>query len=463
MSILNSAIIDTDAYKVSMFLQYPPDTEYVSSYLEARKNPWKTVTWYGLQHILKELTNLVTPADVEFAKLYWEAQGEPFNYEGWMIIATELEGRLPLRIQAAPEGAVMKSNNVMVQVVNTDPRFFWLTTWVETPIMRVWFPTTVASLSAAIKADIYEALVKTADAPDEEILFKLHDFGSRGTSSKESAGIGGSAHILNFAGTDTGVALLHAMEFYGAPMGGVCGSIPAAEHSTITSWGRENEVKAFKNMIDKFGSGLVAVVSDSYDIFNAVTNLWGDELKDRVIEMDGMLVVRPDSGDPTQVPVDVIELLDKAFGHTVNSKGYKVLNHVRVLQGDGINQISVNTIMERLIALEYSITNIAFGMGGALLQAPNRDTMSFAIKASAAKINGEWIEVFKDPITDTGKRSKKGRLALIVRDGEYETIREDELVGDLAYPGVNKLVTVYEDGLIVGREEWANVVERARS
>jgi nicotinamide phosphoribosyltransferase len=463
MSILNSAIIDTDAYKVSMFLQYPPDTEYVSSYLEARKNPWKTVTWYGLQHILKELTNLVTPADVEFAKLYWEAQGEPFNYEGWMIIATELEGRLPLRIQAAPEGAVMKSNNVMVQVVNTDPRFFWLTTWVETPIMRVWFPTTVASLSAAIKADIYEALVKTADAPDEEILFKLHDFGSRGTSSKESAGIGGSAHILNFAGTDTGVALLHAMEFYGAPMGGVCGSIPAAEHSTITSWGRENEVKAFKNMIDKFGSGLVAVVSDSYDIFNAVTNLWGDELKDRVIEMDGMLVVRPDSGDPTQVPVDVIELLDKAFGHTVNSKGYKVLNHVRVLQGDGINQISVNTIMERLIALEYSITNIAFGMGGALLQAPNRDTMSFAIKASAAKINGEWIEVFKDPITDTGKRSKKGRLALIVRDGEYETIREDELVGDLAYPGVNKLVTVYEDGLIVGREEWANVVERARA
>jgi nicotinamide phosphoribosyltransferase len=463
MSILNSAIIDTDAYKVSMFLQYPPDTEYVSSYLEARKNPWKTVTWYGLQHILKELTVLVTPADVEFAKLYWEAQGEPFNYEGWMIIATELGGRLPLRIQAAPEGAVMKSNNVMVQIVNTDPRFFWLTTWVETPIMRVWYPTTVASLSAAIKADIYAALVESADAPDEEILYKLHDFGSRGTSSKESAGIGGSAHILNFAGTDTGVALLHAMEFYGAPMGGVCGSIPAAEHSTITSWGRENEVKAFENMIDKFGSGLVAVVSDSYDIFNAVTNLWGGELKDRVIEMDGMLVVRPDSGDPTQIPVDVVVLLDKAFGHTVNSKGYKVLNHVRVLQGDGINQISVNTIMARLLALGYSITNIAFGMGGALLQAPNRDTMSFAIKASAAKINGEWTAVFKDPITDTGKRSKKGRLALIVRDGEYETVREDELVGDLAYPGVNKLITVFEDGFILVREEWANVVARARA
>jgi nicotinamide phosphoribosyltransferase len=253
------------------------------------------------------------------------------------------------------------------------------------------------------------------------------------------------------------------MEFYGAPMGGVCGSIPAAEHSTITSWGRENEVKAFENMIDKFGSGLVAVVSDSYDIYNAVTNLWGGELKERVIAMDGMLIVRPDSGDPTQIPIDVIQLLDKEFGHTINSKGYKVLNHVRVLQGDGINQDSVNVIMARLIALGYSITNIAFGMGGALLQAPNRDTMGFAIKASAAKINGEWTVVFKDPITDTGKRSKKGRLALIIRDGEYVTIREDELVGDLAYPGVNKLITVYEDGVILEREEWANVVARARA
>ena len=357
----------------------------------------------------------------------------------------------------------MKHGNVLVQVVNTDPRFFWLTTWVETSLMRVWYPTTVASLSAAIKTDIYDALVISADAPDEEILFKLHDFGSRGVSSRESAGIGGSSHLLNFMGSDTGVAGLHAMEFYNAPFEGVDASIPAAEHSTITSWGKENEVKAFENMLDKFGSGLVAVVSDSYDIYNACTNLWGDALKDRVIKMDGMLVVRPDSGNAETVPLEVVKLLDAAFGHTVNTKGYKVLNNVRVIQGDGINQDSISVIMKSLMDEGYSISNIAFGMGGALLQGVNRDTMGFAMKASAAKIDGVWTDVFKDPVTDKGKRSKKGRLALITLDGEFVTVREDELVGDLRYPGVNKLQTVYEDGYILVDEDWGDVVARARS
>jgi len=264
-------------------------------------------------------------------------------------------------------------------------------------------------------------------------------------------------------GSDTGVAGLHAMEFYNAPFEGVDASIPAAEHSTITSWGKENEVKAFENMLDKFGSGLVAVVSDSYDIYNACTNLWGDALKDRVIKMDGMLVVRPDSGNAETVPLEVVKLLDAAFGHTVNTKGYKVLNNVRVIQGDGINQDSISVIMKSLMDEGYSISNIAFGMGGALLQGVNRDTMGFAMKASAAKIDGVWTDVFKDPVTDKGKRSKKGRLALITLDGEFVTVREDELVGDLRYPGVNKLQTVYEDGYILVDEDWGDVVARARS
>lgn len=466
MTKSNSIIIDTDAYKVSMWQQYPEGTEYVSSYIEARKNPWTKVTWYGLAHILEVLAQPITEEDVEFADKYWTAQGLPFNRDGWMEIALdpELKGALPIRIQAAPEGMVADKGNVLVQVVNTDPRFFWLTTWVETKLMRVWYPTTVASLSAAIKKDIYDQLVLTADDADAEILFKLHDFGARGVSSAESAGIGGSAHLLNFMGTDTGLALIHAMEYYNAPMSGTCGSIPAAEHSTITSWGKENEVKAFKNMIDKFGSGLVAVVSDSYDIYNATKNLWGKELRENVIQMEGMLVVRPDSGDPETVPVEVIKLLDEAFGSEVNTKGYKVLNNVRVIQGDGINQDSINRIMANLIAEGYSISNIAFGMGGALLQGVNRDTMGFAMKASAARINGVWTDVFKDPVTDTGKTSKKGRLALTVKNGEYKTVREDSLTGPLDdVPGTNRLQTVFENGKILARDDWADIVRRARA
>jgi nicotinamide phosphoribosyltransferase len=176
-----------------------------------------------------------------------------------------------------------------------------------------------------------------------------------------------------------------------------------------------------------------------------------------------MLIVRPDSGNPETVPLEIVKLLDEAFGHVINTKGYKVLNHVRVIQGDGINKESIAVIMQSLIDAGYSISNIAFGMGGALLQGVNRDTMGFAMKASAAMINGVWVDVFKDPVTDKGKRSKKGRLALIIKDGEYTTVREDSLEGWALYPNVNKLRTVFLNGYILVNEEWKDVVGRARS
>ena len=455
----NNILIDTDAYKVSMWQQYPPNTEYVSSYIEARKSDLGEVTFFGLQPILENLATRITEEDVNFANDYWTAQGLPFNKDGWMAIVTKYGGKLPLKIYAVPEGTRMPHHNVLVQVVNTDPEFFWLTTWVETKLMRVWYPTTVATLSRSIKDVIYDALKLTADDPDSEIMFKLHDFGARGASSSESASIGGAAHLLNFMGSDTGPALFNAMTYYSAPMTGVAASIPAAEHSTITSWGRDNESDAFKNMINKFGSGIVAVVSDSYDIYNAVENIWGDELKEQVINMQGMLVVRPDSGDPNDVVIKVIELLDKQFGHTINTKGFKVLNNVRVIQGDGVHKGSIKEIIDTLIDNKYSITNIAFGMGGALLQQPERDTLGFAMKASAAKINGEWVDVFKDPITDSGKTSKKGRLALVMHDGEYETWRVEKLPD----PRANFLKVVFENGEVLDNPSWTEVVSRANS
>jgi nicotinamide phosphoribosyltransferase len=210
-------------------------------------------------------------------------------------------------------------------------------------------------------------------------------------------------------------------------------------------------------MIDKFGNGLVAVVSDSYDIYNAVTNLWGDELRDKVIAMEGMLIVRPDSGNPQTVPLEVIKLLDTRFGHTLNTKGYKVLNNVRVIQGDGINRNSINAIISSLVANGYSITNIAFGMGGALLSRPERDDLGFAMKCSAICINGVWSDVFKDPITDHGKTSKKGILASVIHEGEYMTIKRDDLID----PRCNKLETVFMDGNITRNENWVDIKTRA--
>jgi nicotinamide phosphoribosyltransferase len=293
----------------------------------------------------------------------------------------------------------------------------------ETAILRaVWYPTTVATVSWQAKQIIRAALEKSAEDVEGQLNFKLHDFGARGVSSKESAGIGGAAHLVNFQGSDTVTGVLYANRLYNTPMAGF--SIPAAEHSTMTSWGRSREADAYANMINTFGKpgALVAVVSDSYDIMNACREIWGVELKQIVMDSGATLVVRPDSGDPLTIPVDVIEALGDRFGYTVNSKGYKVLpNCVRVIQGDGITVESLPKILDNLLARGWSADNIAFGMGGGLLQQVNRDTEKFAMKCSAAYVNGEWIDVYKDPASDPGKRSKRGRVTLWTSGGEYET------------------------------------------
>ena len=214
-----------------------------------------------------------------------------------------------------------------------------------------------------IKGLIMDALIKSADDPAAEINFKLHDFGSRGVSSQESAMVGGAAHLINFMGSDTGVGVLCANDYYNVDMAGF--SIPASEHRTITSWGKENEVKAYSNILDKFAKpgALVACVSDSYDIWNACEHLWGETLKQKIVDSGATLVVRPDSGDPPTVVLKVAEILASKFGFTVNSKGFKVLNNVRVIQGDGINEHTVKEILDNLLNAGFSASNIAFGMG----------------------------------------------------------------------------------------------------
>jgi nicotinamide phosphoribosyltransferase len=314
----------------------------------------------------------------------------------------------------------MTLKNVLVSIVNTDPKCYWLTSFLETALLRaIWYPTTVASNSYKSKEIILEFLNRNGDP--SLINFKLHDFGARGVSSLESAALGGMAHLANFDGTDTVSGILAAMEYYDAD---VCGfSIPAMEHSTVTSWGRENEVEAYRNMLKIYGKPgqPVAFVSDSYDIYKACQK-WGTELKQEVIDSGAVVVVRPDSGDPVQVVNDCLKILDKHYGHTVNAKGYKVLNNVRVIQGDGINHQMIRAILTVMDMNGYSADNVAFGQGGALLQQINRDTLQFAMKCSAAFIDGKWVEVFKDPVTSSMKKSKKGRLKLVSGpNGEFIT------------------------------------------
>lgn len=266
------------------------------------------------------------------------------------------------------------------------------------------------------------------------------------------------AHLVNFMGTDTMEGLIAARRYYGADMAGF--SIPAAEHSTMTSWGRDREQAAYANMLDAFeGEGkLVAVVSDSYDLDAALTGIWGGSLRDKVLARKGTLVVRPDSGDPVETPMRAVKTLWEAFGGSVNAKGYRVLDpHVRVIQGDGMTPATIARLIDRLVEEGFAVDNIAFGMGGGLLQQVNRDTLRFAMKANAMRdADGVWHDVAKVPATDPGKASKAGRQAVLREADRLIAWRMDE-VDDAD----NLLRPVWRNGTMLVRHTFDELRARA--
>lgn len=418
---MTNLLLNTDSYKTSHFRQYPAGTINVSSYIEARPRAGEEgdIVFFGLQMFIEDyLLKVFNRSDISEAKEVCEAHGVPFNEEGWTYILETYNGYLPLMIEALPEGTVHAPGTPLVQVRVTDPHVPWLTSYMETALLRaVWYPSTVATKSRNGKKIIMKYLNLTSADPEGQINFKLHDFGARGCTSFEQAGIGGAAHLVNFMGTDTLSGVVYARKFYDAEMAGF--SIPAAEHSTITSWGKEFEKDAYANMLEAFPTGLVAVVSDSYDYKRAVDVLWGDELRQKVLDRDGTLVIRPDSGDPVEMIMYALESLGEAYGYETNSKGFKVLHpKVRLIQGDGIDLTSMERILQEMHFHGWSADNVAFGMGAGLLQHVNRDTYRFAMKASARQTVTGWTEVFKDPKTDPGKSSKRGIQQVFREDAD---------------------------------------------
>ncbi|HEX4506249.1 MAG TPA: nicotinate phosphoribosyltransferase [Alphaproteobacteria bacterium] len=454
---LDNLILNTDSYKASHYLQYPPGTEEISSYVESRGGRFPHTLFFGLQAFIKQyLLTPITHDDIGKAEALLTAHGLPFNRAGWLRIVNDHGGHLPIEIAAVAEGEVVPTHNALVQVRNTDPGLAWVTSYIETALLRaIWYPTTVATLSFEAKRVIRRHLDRTSDDPDGQIPFKLHDFGARGVSSLESAMLGGMAHLVNFQGTDTLSAILGARRYYDAAMAGF--SIPAAEHSTITAWGHAREAEAYANMIAQFGKPgkLVAVVSDSYDVFNAVSELWGKKLKDQVLRSGATLVVRPDSGNPSEVVVEVARRLAMAFGASTNKAGYAVLNpSVRIIQGDGMDLDQIDVVLNALTGAGFSAENVAFGMGGGLLQQVDRDTLKWAMKASAIKIDGMWRDVYKNPVTDRGKVSKKGRLALVRDAGGWRTVPAAQARDD-------RLIPAYRDGKLLNETDFDAVRARA--
>jgi nicotinamide phosphoribosyltransferase len=454
MGYLDNLIINTDNYKHCHYPLYPPGTEYVSSYIESRGGQWPVTMFVGLQAYLREyLMRPITLDDIDEAEFVVREQGMHFNRDNWLGILNDHGGFLPVEIEAVPEGTVLPSRNVLVQLINTDPKYFWATSFFETALLRaVWYPSTIGTVSWLSKQAIRETLARTSD---NGFLLRnmLHDYGARGVSSQQSAALGGLAHLVNFDQSDTVPGILAAKRYYNA--GKVSNSGPNSEHAGFCAWGRDNEAAALENMLDTFApEGCALLLSDTYDHENCVKNIIGKQLKEKIQNFPGLVGIRPDSGDIVEVTADTTEWLMDAFGYETNSKGFKVLPpFIRTVQGDGVTFDSLPKVFAELERRGMSGENAVFGMGGGLLQHWNRDTMNFGQKASAVRVNGTWRDISKSPTGAGFKVSKAGRLALKLENGDYSTVPRDSIPAE-----ENQLVPVFRNGKLLKKWDFTELI-----
>ena len=472
----NNLILLADAYKYSHHKLYYPGTTRVYSYLESRGGKFDSTVFYGLQYFLKEYLEGVafTQEDLDQATPFMQqvfGRDDVFDQSKFQYILDEHGGRLPVRIRAVPEGMTVPVKNVLMTIENTDPKCFWLTNFLETLLMQIWYPCTVATISREVKKVVANYFAETATEGSEAgidwaaIRFVLNDFGYRGVSSMESAALGGSAHLINFMGSDNLAGSLLAQQYYRTTE--VYGkSIPATEHSICTLLGEKGELDIFRHVLDTFPAGTIACVSDSYNIFRACEEYWGEALKEQVLERNGTLVIRPDSGDPVMTLLKIFEILFDKFGYTTNDKGYRVLPpQVRIIQGDGVNYDAIKGMYAALQEHSISAENLVLGMGGALLQKLDRDTQQFALKCSYAQVDGKDTIVQKSPtemdaqgqIVGSFKKSKGGKLKLVRHQGALQTVSETD------HPELeDQMVTVFENGELVKEWSFEEVREQAK-
>jgi nicotinamide phosphoribosyltransferase len=465
-------ILLADAYKYAHHKFYYPGTTQIYSYLESRGGMFNKTVFFGLQYYLKEYLQgpAFTQEELDEADGFLQqvfGRGDVFDRSKFQYILDKYDGYLPVKIKAVPEGTRVPVSNVLMTIENTDPECYWLTNFLETLLMQVWYPCTVATLSNQVKKVVADYYGQTAtEGAEAGIDFVLNDFGFRGVSSVESAKLGGAAHLLNFSGSDNLAGSVMALNYYGAKK--VYGlSIPATEHSICTLLGEEGELEVFRHVLRAFPTGTIACVSDSFNIFRACAEYWGTELRDEILNRKGTLVIRPDSGDPVKTLLEIFNILFSKFGYTVNEKGYRVLPpQLRVIQGDGVNYEAIKEIYTALKENGISAENLVLGMGGALLQKIDRDTQKFALKCSNAIINNKEVPVEKSPvemgadghITQSFKKSKAGRLKLIKIDDTYKTVTQQE------FPEYkDELQTVFENGRLLIDLNFEQVIENIKA
>ena len=457
--IENNICILTDSYKTTHHYFYPKGTQKIYSYLESRSGAeFNKTVFYGLQYIIKKYLEgkVVTEKKIDEAEKLINAHitDSVFNRVGWEYILDEYYGKLPIEIKAVPEGTPVDVNNVMMTVENTDTQSYWLTNYLEPLLLQVWYPSTVATLSAEIRKLIDFYLFVTGSSR-ENLNFMLHDFGYRGASSTESAMLGGSAHLLNFSGTDTIPALTIPINYYNAPTSVYGFSVQATEHSVMTSLGSKGEFDQVLYVINQAKDGILSIVIDSYDykgfLEEATMETPLNEAICKFLDKEGnKIVFRPDSGEPVSTARECLNTLEKGFDTHLTTKGYKVFDdNIGLLWGDGLNYQKIRDILFAMKSDYWAAENIIFGMGGGLHTSVNRDTQRNAFKCSAQLRNGEWHDIFKNPL-DSSKKSKTGRFKLTKYNDIFITT-------PINTNGKDYLQTVFKDGELLVDEKFNDI------
>ncbi|WP_405306931.1 nicotinate phosphoribosyltransferase [Methanobrevibacter sp.] len=461
--IENNICLLTDSYKVTHHYFYPKGTEKIYSYLESRVGAeFNKTIFYGLQYIIKKYLEgkIVTQEKIDEADNLIANHIGPdiFNRDGWQYILDEHDGYLPIEIKAVAEGTPVDVGNALMTVENTDDKSYWLPNYLEPLLLQVWYPSTVATLSAEVRKLCNFYLEVTGSVKDN-LDFMLHDFGYRGATSTESSMLSGSAHLLSFSGTDTIAALAMPENYYNdSNLYGF--SVQATEHSVMTSLGPEGEISQILNVIDNAKDGVLSLVIDSYNYRNFLEEAGksGTELNEAILNFldgeDNKVVFRPDSGEPVSTTIDCLNLLSEGFGSHLTDKGYKVFDlNIGLLWGDGLNYQKIRDILFAMKSAGWAAQNIIFGMGGGLHTAVNRDTQRNAFKCSAQLRDGVWHDIFKNPL-DSSKKSKTGRFKLIRENNSFKTVSIDS-------EGEDCLQTVFRDGELMIDDTFADIKQRA--
>lgn len=481
------AITLIDGYKADHRRQYPDGFEHILSNSTARSSriPGQDhVIFFGLQYFLaryliEEFNRTFFHQDVDVACRKYERRMlgylGPNGIGSDHIRALHNLGFLPVEFRALPEGAMVPLGVPMYVMEDTMAGFGWIVNYIETLTQSVmWLPTTSATTASRFRK-ILEAGAELTGSDVDFIDWQGHDFSFRGMHNPESATLSGLGHLLFFTGSDTVPCWDMAEEYYGgfAEDFLVCGSVAATEHSVVCAGGAGNEYNTVGRLLDLYPTGILSYVSDTWDLWTVLTDVV-PALKDKIMERDGKLVIRPDSGDPIKIVCGdpdsapgtpehkgVIELLWDTFGGTESVTGHKILDsHIGCIYGDGISEDRMHGIIDILARKGFASQNMVFGLGSYTYTFVTRDTYGIAMKATWCMIDGVAYDMFKDPITDDGgKRSAKGRLAVhLGDDGKYILIQQ----ATPAQEATSLLRPVWRNGEFTHTESFDLIRARAR-